>query len=173
MHEDKQLLMANAPEKAPSPGKVKLKLICPLFPGVEMEADAVLLPAVDGDILILPNRAPLFLSLRAGRMIVYNKGQEPLVFLISSGISEIRRNLCPVLAWGGKQEKIDAEQIADYLETALKSLPTHHFSMAKSEIASRIEFFEMILADLKYDIKNHQPIGKQEKIDADLLGLID
>ena len=64
------------PEEAPKNGKIRVKLISPLKEVFSMEADKVLLPAVDGDILILPDRAPIFISLKAGRMVIYNKGEE-------------------------------------------------------------------------------------------------
>lgn len=153
----------NAPEEAPKNGKIRVKMICPLFAGAVMEADSVLLPALDGDILILPERAPLFLSLRPGRMIVYNKGEQPISFLISSGIAEIRRNLCPVLAWGGREEKIDASIIAQHLEAALKVFPSCRSALAKTEAAARISFFKMVLEELNYDEKTAPPVDKKKK----------
>lgn len=153
----------NKPEEAPKNGKIRVKLICPLFPGMTMEADSVLLPALDGDILILPERAPIFFSLRPGRMIVYNKGQKPVSFLVSSGICEVRRNLCPVLAWGGREEKIDATLIAHHLETALRAFPSYRSTIAKTEAASRIAFFKMVLEELHYDEKTAKPYDKKKK----------
>ncbi len=152
------------PEESPKNGKIRVKLICPLFPGAVLEADSVLLPALDGDILILPNRAPIFLSLRAGRMIVYNKGQKPVVFFVSGGVCEVRRNLCPVLAWGGREEKIDVRLIARYLEDALKVYPSYRSSLAKTEAVTRIDFFKMVLDELHYDPTTEKtPRGKKEK----------
>ena len=140
----------NQPEPSPANGKIRVKLITPLFESYVVEADSVLLPALDGDILILPDRAPIFLSLKAGRMIVYNKGEEPIHFLVSSGVCEIRRNLCPVMAWGGRLDKINPERIEQQLKVALKALPTTH-SLAKTEALSRIEFLEMVLKELNYE----------------------
>ena len=58
----------NPPEESPKNGKIRVKLITPLFEATIIEADKVLLPALDGDILILPERAPIFFSIRPGRM---------------------------------------------------------------------------------------------------------
>lgn len=142
-----------APEEAPPKGKIRVKLICPLFEVANIEADSVLLPASEGDILILPDRAPIFLTLTAGRMIVYNKGEKPVSFLVSSGICEIRRNLCPVLAWGGYEDKIDAEKIAQQLKKAEEALSGYNTDLGKAEAASRIDFFKKVLEELHYQPK--------------------
>lgn len=154
----------NEPEEALKNGKIRVKLICPLFPEVTMEADSVLLPALGGDILILPDRAPIFCSLRPGRMIVYNKGEIPVSFLVSSGICEIRRNLCPVLAWGGREDKINAEMIGQYLKMALRAFPDYKSDIAKTEAASRIAFFKMVLEKLHYNEKTAESFDKKKKI---------
>ena len=139
----------NPPEESPKNGKIRVKLITPLFEACVIEADQVLLPALDGDILILPNRAPIFFSLRPGRMIIYNEGEEPIRFLISSGICEVRRNLCPVMAWGGREDKINPVKIKEQLDAALKALPSTD-SIAKTEALSRINFFNMVLKELNF-----------------------
>ncbi len=144
------------PEQGPSSGKIKVKIITPLFPVMEEEADSVLLPAVEGDILILPNRAPLFLALKEGRMILYKKGEEARTYLISKGICEIRRNICPVLAWGGEKSKINPEMIAAHLEKAEKALENSTHSLAHNEVAARIDFFKMILKELNYQPEKHR-----------------
>lgn len=137
-------------EPAPTNGKIKVKLICPLFEVMEVEADKVLLPAENGDFLVLRDRAPIFISLKAGRMIVYNEGQEPLSYIISRGICEIRRNLCPVLAWGGRENKIDPKIIAGHLKEAEKMMSDISSNLKKHEVAARIEFFKKVLEELKY-----------------------
>ncbi len=137
------------PEEAPPKGKIRVKLICPLYEIAVLEADSVLLPAVDGDILILPERAPIFFNLTAGRMIVYNKGQKPISFFVSGGICEVRRNLCPVLAWGAEEEKIDVKKIEAQLQNAKNVLKDYRNELGKIEVASRIDFYQKILESLK------------------------
>ena len=137
------------PEKAPPKGKIRVKLICPLYEVAVLEADSVLLPAVDGDILILPERAPIFFNLTAGRMIVYNKGQKPVSFFVSGGICEVRRNLCPVLAWGAEEEKIDVKKIEAQLQNAQNALKDYRNDLGKTEVASRIDFYQKILEALQ------------------------
>lgn len=150
------------PEEAPKNGKIRVKLITPLFEIAILEADSVLLPAKEGDILMLPERAPIFLPLRAGRMIVYNKGKEPVRFLISSGVCEFRRNLCPVLAWGGREDKINPEAIAEQLVSAQKAVENCTTIAAKTQVAERIEFFKLVLDELNYDLSSHKVKKKQK-----------
>lgn len=166
----KESVSFSQPEKAPEAGKIKVKLICPLFLVTEVVADKVLLPGEKGNILILPDRAPIFLSLRAGRMLVY-RGDKVDSYLISSGVCEFRRNLCPVLAWGGLEEKIDPYQIALQLTAAGEAIDNAHSFLARNEIASRIEFFKMILSE-----KGYQPEAyanrhdKMKRLSPELFG---
>lgn len=164
----------NPPEESPKNGKIRVKLITPLFEAMVIEADKVLLPALDGDILILPERAPIFFSIRPGRMIVYNEGEEPISFLVSSGVCEVRRNLCPVMAWGGREDKINPHKIKEQLDAALKALPSTD-SIAKTEALSRINFFKMVLKELKFnenEIKEKTSLKKQNlQMTAEDLGI--
>lgn len=151
------------PEKAPTNGKVKVRLICPLYEVVEMEADSVLLPGSEGDILILPERAPIFVYLRAGRMIVYNNGQKPISYFVSAGVCEVRRNLCPVLAWGVREDKVKPENILAQLAESEAALGALKSDMAKREVISRIDFFKTILDLLNYPIEDKNAFLKNPK----------
>lgn len=133
------------PEEAPQNGKIRVKLISPLKEVFQMEADKVLLPAVDGDILILPDRAPIFISLKAGRMVIYNKGQENINYLISAGICEVRRNLCPVLAWGVEESKLQLDHVKKELSKARVICKDNASYMQKKEVSTRVDFFKRIL----------------------------
>lgn len=151
------------PEKAPTNGKVKVRLICPLYEVVEMEADSVLLPGAEGDILILPERAPIFVYLKAGRMIIYNNGQKPISYFVSAGVCEVRRNLCPVLAWGVREDKVKPENILAQLAESEAALGALKSDMAKREIISRIDFFKTILDLLNYPIEDRIAFSKNPK----------
>lgn len=151
------------PEKAPANGKVKVRLICPLYEVFETEADSVLLPGSEGDILILPERAPIFVYLRAGRMIIYNNGQKPISYFVSSGVCEVRRNLCPVLAWGVREDKVKPENIAKQLADSERALGALKSDMAKHEIMSRIDFFKTILNLLDYQPSESSDTSKKQK----------
>lgn len=133
------------PEEAPKNGKIRVKLISPLKEVFSMEADKVLLPAVDGDILILPDRAPIFISLKAGRMVIYNQGQENINYLISAGICEVRRNLCPVLAWGVEESKLQIDHVKKELSRARVICKDNASYMQKKEVSTRVDYFKRIL----------------------------
>ena len=110
-------------EQGPTKGKIKFKIISPLAPVVEAEVDKVLLPLTLGPTLILPRHAPLLSAVKVGKIITTNNGQNE-VYFISSGIAEIRRDICAVCAWGIKGADIKPDEIRQRLEN-LKSHSTH------------------------------------------------
>lgn len=137
------------PEPMPLNSKIKVKIISPSYPVAELSADRVLLPSVNGDIMILPNRAPIILTLRPGRLLVYNNHQkEPTSFLVSKGVAEIRRNLCPVLAWAGKEVEMKIENIRKRLTTAQQLLKDSTSELARQELSEQIDFFNFVLKEL-------------------------
>lgn len=138
------------PELSPLNNKIKVKIISPSYPVAELAADRVLLPSVNGDIMILPNRAPIILTLRPGRLIVYNnEKKEPITFLVSKGVAEIRRNLCPVLAWAGQEITMKAERIRERLENTQKMLAEAKSDLERTELSELIDFFKFVLKELK------------------------
>lgn len=137
-------LHALPPEDPPKPGKIRVKLISPTREVFVKEVDKVLLPAVDGDILILPERAPIFLLLKAGRMVIYNEGENPVSYMISMGICEVRRNLCPVLAWGIEEDQLKPEEMAIRLREVEKLLPATQSNRLK-ELTGRVDFYKTTL----------------------------
>lgn len=138
------------PEVSPLNNKIKVKIISPSYPVAELAADRVLLPSVNGDIMILPDRAPIILTLRPGRLVVYNNDQkEPITFLVSKGVAEIRRNLCPVLAWAGQEITMKAERIRERLENTQKMLAEAKSDLERTELSELIDFFKFVLKELK------------------------
>ena len=100
--------------------------------------------------MILPNRAPIILTLRPGRLIVYNnEKKEPITFLVSKGVAEIRRNLCPVLAWAGQEITMKAERIRERLENTQKMLAEAKSDLERTELSELIDFFKFVLKELK------------------------
>lgn len=137
------------PEPSPLNNKIKVKIISPSYPVAELSADRVLLPSVNGDIMILPDRAPIILTLRPGRLIVYNNDQpEPTVFLVSKGVAEIRRNLCPVLAWAGKEIEMKTERIKTRLAETEQQLKKATSELAIQELTEQIDFLKFVLKEL-------------------------
>ncbi len=110
-------------EQGPTKGKIKFKIISPLAPVVETEVDKVLLPLASGPTLILPRHAPLLAALKTGKVITTTAGQDTTYF-ISSGLVEVRRNICALCAWGIAEKDVNPNEIRQRLDT-LKSHSTH------------------------------------------------
>ena len=110
-------------ETGPTKGKIKFKIISPLAPVAEVEVDKVLLPLSAGETLILPRHAPLLAAVKRGKIITTNAGQKEIYF-VSSGIAEIRRDICAVCAWGIAQKDVKPDEIRARLEN-LKKHSTH------------------------------------------------
>ncbi len=110
-------------EAGPTKGKIKFKIISPLAPVVEAEVDKVLLPLVSGPTLILPRHAPLLAALKIGKVITTTAGVDTTYF-VSSGLVEVRRDICALCAWGIAEKDVKPNEIQSRLNT-LKSHPTH------------------------------------------------
>ena len=129
-------------EQGPTKGKIKFKIISPLAPVVETEVDKVLLPLTAGPTLILPRHAPLLAALKCGKVITTTAGQDTTYF-ISSGIAEVRRDICALCAWGIAEKDVKPAEIRQRLDT-LKSLPAHS-ATEKRLTEDLIHFLENIL----------------------------
>ena len=88
-----------------------------------MEVDKVLLPLASGPTLILPRHAPLLAALKIGKVITTINGKETSYF-ISSGLAEVRRDICALCAWGIAEKDVNPTEIQSRLNT-LKSHSTH------------------------------------------------
>ena len=78
--------------------------------------DRVQLPAVNGDITILPNRAPILLLLRNGLLqILYKDGKPTERYFVKGGVADVARNRCAV-----SSEKVVAFDKIDVIKAAEK-----------------------------------------------------
>ena len=136
------------PEESPKNGLVRLKIVSPVEEVALLEVTQVLLPGIAGDIMILPNRAPCFITLRAGKVVATLPDGKTKTFFISQGICEVRRNICPVLAWAIEAENIHLAEIKEQLSQEEQKLVSHQESGTPFETI-RTEFFKMILSYFK------------------------
>lgn len=132
-------------EQGPQKGKIKFKIISPLAPVVELEVDKVLLPLTSGPTLILPRHAPLLASLKCGKVITTTAGKDTSYF-ISSGLVEVRRDICALCAWGIAEKDVNPAEIQSRLNT-LKSHSTHS-ATEKHLTQDLIQFLENTLKTL-------------------------
>lgn len=129
-------------EAGPTQGKIKFKIISPLAPVVEMEVDKVLLPLTPGPTLILPRHAPLLAALKCGKVITTINGEDTTYF-ISSGIAEVRRDICVLCAWGIARKDVNHTEIRQRLQM-LQNHPTHSLG-EKHLTQDLIQFLNNIL----------------------------
>lgn len=78
--------------------------------------DRVQLPAVNGDITILPNRAPILLLLRNGLLQILDKDGKPIErYFVKGGVADVARNRCAV-----SSEKVVSFDKIDVIKAAEK-----------------------------------------------------
>ena len=134
-----------AEDFGPAAGRIRLKITCPTHLVADLEVDSVRLPGVLGNRLVLPHQAPYFMRLTAGPAILHRAGQNDVVYLLSAGVCEVRRDICAVMAWAIRPEDVDPAVIQDRLKMARTVIQKVILPMARQEIADRIAFYEMIL----------------------------
>ena len=78
--------------------------------------DRVQLPAMNGDITILPNRAPVLLLLRNGLLQILDKDGKPVErYFVKGGVADVARNRCAV-----SSEKVVAFDKIDIIKATEK-----------------------------------------------------
>ena len=89
---------------------------------LQAEAEFVVLPALDGEMGILPGHAPFLVQLKPGEVRV-TRGGEVERFAVSGGFAEIKDNKVSLFAETAEMaETIDAERANQALEKARSEL---------------------------------------------------
>ncbi len=135
-------------EPSPSAGRIRVKIICPLYSVVETEAVQVSIPGWMGERTIIPGQAPLLTAVRPGRVLIYRDEEKADTYLISQGLCEVRRDICVILAWGGAENKISLSMIEQQLAEAEETMRSAS-GVFRREVSDRIEFFRVLLQKLK------------------------
>ena len=130
-------------EAGPTKGKIKFKIVSPLALIEEREMDSVLLPLEAGDMLILPRHAPLLASVKDGEIIVTNAGQKEIYF-ISSGVAEVRRDICTLCAWGMAEKNLNLTDIKKKIERLEKYLSSAHSVLEKQILKDLLSFLKKL-----------------------------
>ena len=134
------------PETLKIQGKMNFHLISPKRVVLDTVADKVLLPTAQGPVMILPQRAPLFLGVSIGTLWLKNEEEMPLCYLISDGCAEIRRNICSVLAWGIPADDIPKEYLENRLVSARKELTQMNSSYGKHQLQRYMDYLSYVLS---------------------------
>ena len=80
---------------------LQFELVSPERMLASIEADAVTVPGMEGDLTAMPNHAPFLTTLRPGHVVV--RGQDSRRFFVSGGFAEIYDNTVTVLAEVGME----------------------------------------------------------------------
>lgn len=102
---------------------LRLELVAPAGPVFEGDVDMVVLPAVTGEVGILPNHAPLVAQLSIGRLRALTVDGEWLTFAVAEGFAKVQFNKVIVLADTAEEaSQIDVERARRSIERATQRL---------------------------------------------------
>jgi F-type H+-transporting ATPase subunit epsilon len=102
--------------------KINLEVITPERLVLREAVDEVIIPALNGELGILPNHTPLISQLRTG-ILTYRQGNERKQLHVSGGFVEIQAESVAILSdVAEKAEEIDLERARRAREVAEKKL---------------------------------------------------
>jgi F-type H+-transporting ATPase subunit epsilon len=115
--------MATAPT-TPPPDRLQCVVVTPEKAVLDEPADFVVLPMYDGELGVLPLRAPLIGRLGYGELRL-QRGEQTARYFIDGGFAQVRNNVVTVLTQRAiKAENIDVPAVERDLEAALRPAPT-------------------------------------------------
>jgi F-type H+-transporting ATPase subunit epsilon len=115
---------------------LRLELVAPWGPIFEGDVDMVVLPAVTGEIGILPQHAPLVAQLAIGRMRALTTGGDWITFAVAEGFVKVQFNKVIVLADAAEEaSKIDVARAEHSVEHALQRLEMHRMGTVPEDDA--------------------------------------
>jgi F-type H+-transporting ATPase subunit epsilon len=124
--------------------KLTLKIITPTGLAKEEQVEEVIIPAIHGEMGILPEHISVLAALNSGFVrIITGKNKEEKIF-IKSGVCQVENNICKVLAEEiidlSNQSKQDVEsqikELDDNLKSNLNTLSEKEITKLQSDIAS-------------------------------------
>ena len=126
---------------------IPLSIVTPERPTWEGEVDALIVPAEEGQLGILPGHAPLLAHLRPGTVVIRQEGQEAKLLAVSGGFVEVFEGRVSLFAETAEMaEEIDAERARQAAEKAKAALK--HGSEEKMDSAA-MAALERALARLR------------------------
>lgn len=115
----------------------------------ETEADMIILPAVEGEMGVLPGHAPVLTTLSFGEMIV-RKGSAEEYFAIYGGVVDVRPNKVVVLADVAESSfGINEEKAREARERAQKLM-----AEGVPDVENRQAMMELRRAELQLKVSN-------------------
>lgn len=144
---------------------LKIKIVTPERSVAELEASAVTLPIMDGDVTILPNHEPYIGALKAGEIIVHHAADSAEHLAVSGGFVEFDTNTLSILAdTAERAEEIDIER-AEAARARAEKIRKEQVSMEEEEYARVAALLEKELARLKV-ARKHRGRGSLPLIDG-------
>mgnify|MGYP001562809421 CR=1 FL=1 len=129
---------------------IALEMVTPERVALETQADFVVLPALEGEMGILPDHAPFLVQLSAGEVRV-TRGAEVSRFAVSGGFAEIKDNKVSLFAETAEMaESIDAEEAQQALEKAKGEAARKDLdplTLAAAEAAMRLAAVRVLVAE--------------------------
>lgn len=121
---------------------LQLEIITPEKIVLKESVDEVTIPAVTGEITILPNHAPLLTRIKEGELILKKNGRNQY-FAITGGFLEIRDNNVNILAdYAIRAEDIEVAKVKEAEERARKAMKekvsNQDIAMAESDLRRAI-----------------------------------
>ncbi len=105
---------------------LRLELVAPAGLVYEGDVEMVVLPAVTGEVGILPRHAPMVAQLAIGRLRALSADGEWLVFAVADGFVKVQFNKVIVLADAAEEaSKIDIPRVEKAIERATERLEMH------------------------------------------------
>lgn len=138
--------------------KIKFKIVTPERTVYESEVEQITLPAMDGEVTIMPNHRSYIAALKAGEIMLKNSGKEE--FLVTSGgFIEFNNNVLVVLADTAEAaSEIDLKR-AEEARARAEQIKQEKVSMNEQEYARVAAAIEKEAARIKVARKHHSRGG--------------
>lgn len=106
---------------------LRLELVSPSNLVYEGDVEMVVLPAVTGEIGVLPRHAPLLAQLTIGRLRVLTPEGVWMTFALADGFAEVQADKIIILADAAEEAgSIDLDRVKRALERATKRMEMYH-----------------------------------------------
>ncbi len=124
--------------------KMQFDLVSPERKLASLEVDSVMIPGAEGDMVAMPNHAPVLTTLRPGYISATN-GTEVTEYLVTGGFAEVSATGATVLAEQAiPKSEVTKEVLQEFLDKAkveLEAAAEHH----QSELARRVAEHDELL----------------------------
>jgi F-type H+-transporting ATPase subunit epsilon len=113
---------------------LRLELVAPRGPVFEGDVDMAVVPAVTGEMGILPQHAPLVAQLAIGQMRALTTEGQWVTFAVAEGFVKVQFNKVIVLADAAEEaSKIDVARAEKSVDRALQRLEMHRSGTATED----------------------------------------